>query len=659
MKPGYRWIVVDTETDGFMEPVHVVEIAAQAMDGWNPAGEPFRVLINHEIQIDTQAQRIHGYTEEFLRENGLKPYEAHAKFAEYVGESPIVSHNLAFDWDRALLPEWQRLGLPAIGRRGFCTLKLSRRIIPEAESHSLDELKLAYNLSTSIGHKAHNDVTTLVELLTKIAAPRLARLSLDTFDAVDAFSLIDTKKARAAVSSIYGQGIAAAKRHTSAIRNPVPGQNVYHVARDGTIIGEFLLLGLYNGIQSGELRYDDYYWSAGMGDAWLRLREIEHMIRSAAPRSASPKQIAFLSWFGVDEAASLTEEEASAMIEKVDADNAVRADGASWNIDRLILHPDMFRSELNRHLSGKIRRECLRYYDGIVFESTNYPDGEMCKEVFNRLSVDDPNWWAKPAFPESFYKALQIAFPKCCDGKSVYLEKDLPANLHLHIRSLYAGCSEKLTKAKIRGVMKQLSDQDCEWYSRVGFETVFASKLREVHPGCCDGRNPVEVAVERDAAEVAALEAEIRFLLPDAALPVPVDKKLRLGLAYYRLSFLTQSPHNFEKSFEWFIQAAHEGSIQAARHVLRFSESHAGFNPPLSQIRLWIRFALYCDEDAFGMSNLNALGTPESRLIISVFDPRRLYESRLSEIEAQMTAAELAESDAMLAELARRVSTFR
>lgn len=658
MKPGFRWIVVDTETDGFIEPVHVVEIAAQAMDGWSPIGDPFRVLINHEIKIDTQAQRIHGYTEEFLRENGLKPHEAHAKFAEYVGVSPVVSHNLAFDWDRVLLPEWQRLGLPVIGRRGFCTLKLLRRIIPEAESHKLDELKLAFNLSTSIGHKAHNDVTTLVEILTKIAAPRLIRLSLDTFDAVDAFSLIDTKKARAAISSIYGQWIAAAKQSTSTIHNHVPGPNIYHVARDGVIIGEFLLLGLYNGIRSGELRYDDYYWSAGMGDAWLKLREIEHVIQSVAPRSASPEQIAFLSWFGVDEAASLTEEEAIAMIDKVGSDNAIRADGASWNVDRLILYPDMFRKELNKHLSGKIKRECLRYYDGIVFESTSYPDGEICKEVFKRLSVDDPGWWSRPVFPESFYKALQIAFPKCCDGKSVYLEKDLPAQLHQHIRSLYAGCSEKLTKAKIRGVMRQLSEQDSEWHSRVGFETVFASRLRELHPGCCDGRDPVEVAIERNAAEVSSLEAEIRLLLPDEALPVPVDTKLRLGLAYYRLSFLTQSPINSEKSFEWLIQAAHQGSIQAARHVLRFSNSHSGFNPPLSQIRLWIRFALYCDEDAFGMSKLNALGTPESRLILSVFDPRQLYESRLAEIEAQMTSAELSESDAMFAEIARRASSF-
>jgi len=658
MKPGFRWIVVDTETDGFMEPVHVVEIAAQAMDGWTPDGEPFRVLINHEIQIDAQAQRVHGYTEEFLRKNGLSPIEAHNQFAEYVGTSPIVSHNLSFDWDRALLPEWQRLGLPAIGRRGFCTLKLTRRILPEAESHKLDELKLAYNLGASIGHKAHNDVTTLVELLTKIAAPRLRRLSLDSFDAVSAFSLINPKKSRAVVASIYGQGIAAAKRQTNDASKLLPGPDIYHVARDGAKVGEFLLIGLYNGIRSGELSYDDYYWSAGMGDNWLRLREIEHLIQSSAPKPASPKQIAFLTWFGVQGAASLTEEEAATKFAKIDWDNAVRADGASWSIDRLILFPDIFRSELNRHLSGKIKRECLRYYDGIVFESSSYPDGEICREVFRKLSAVDPGWWSKPSFPQSFYKALQTNYPKCCDGKSVYLEKELPSNLHQHIRSLYVGCSEKLTKAKIRGVIKQLSDQDCEWHSRVGFEMVFESKLREVHPGCCDGRDPVEVAAERDAAEVSALEAEIRLLLPDETLPVSVDAKLRLGLAYYRLSFLSQSPLVYQKSFEWFKKAAHEGSLEAARHVLRFSEPHGGFVPPLSEIRLWLRFALFCDESAFGMSKLKELGTTEASLILSIFDPRRLYEARLVEVEAQMTAAELSESDVMFAEIISRASSF-
>ena len=131
MNNGFEWLLLDTETDGLMEPIHVVEIAAQRMRGWTPNGEPFRVLINHNVPIPSAAVAIHGYTEEFLRKNGEDPLEAHELFRAYAGDLPAVAHNLSFDWNRALCPEWQRLGLPPVGRRGFCTLMLSRRVVDE------------------------------------------------------------------------------------------------------------------------------------------------------------------------------------------------------------------------------------------------------------------------------------------------------------------------------------------------------------------------------------------------------------------------------------------------------------------------------------------------------------------------------------------------
>src|ERR1039457_6836481 len=120
MKNGAEWLIVDTETDGLMDPIHVVEIAAQRMRGWEPVGEKFRVLLNHNVHIPSAAVAIHGYTEEFLRKNGEEPLRAHAMFRDFAGDLPVVAHNLSFDWNRALYPEWGRLGLAPAGRRGFC-----------------------------------------------------------------------------------------------------------------------------------------------------------------------------------------------------------------------------------------------------------------------------------------------------------------------------------------------------------------------------------------------------------------------------------------------------------------------------------------------------------------------------------------------------------
>ncbi len=60
------WLIVDTETDGVRWPIHAVEIAAQRMRGWRRGGEPFSILLNHDVPIDPGAQAIHGYSREYL-----------------------------------------------------------------------------------------------------------------------------------------------------------------------------------------------------------------------------------------------------------------------------------------------------------------------------------------------------------------------------------------------------------------------------------------------------------------------------------------------------------------------------------------------------------------------------------------------------------------
>lgn len=181
LPPGQRWVIVDTETDGLTAPIHVIEIAAQLMEGSQPCGDPFQIYLNHDVPIPAEATAIHGYTREFLQEHGQTPIEAHEAFRQYARDYPIVAHNLAYDWNRALEPEWTRLGLPTIGQRGFCTLLLSRRVIAGLASFRLDVLKRHFCLNEGQSHKALNDVQTVVKLFTTIIKPRLEFAGLITF----------------------------------------------------------------------------------------------------------------------------------------------------------------------------------------------------------------------------------------------------------------------------------------------------------------------------------------------------------------------------------------------------------------------------------------------------------------------------------------------
>src|ERR1017187_8233405 len=112
-----NWILVDTETDGLFKPIHIVEIAAQRMCGWEPVGNPFQVFLNHDVPIPREVVAIHGYTREFLRRRGLVPREAHDEFRRYVNADPVSAHNLSFDWNRCLVPEWRRLRVKPVDRK--------------------------------------------------------------------------------------------------------------------------------------------------------------------------------------------------------------------------------------------------------------------------------------------------------------------------------------------------------------------------------------------------------------------------------------------------------------------------------------------------------------------------------------------------------------
>lgn len=183
------WLIVDTETDGVMTPIHAVEIAAQKMRGWQRDGAPFRVLLNHDVRIDPGAEAVHGYSRGYLREHGWPPRDAHAAFLAYAGELPMVAYNLSFDWDRVLHPEYARLGVPVAGRRGFCALTLSRRVVRDTPNYKLDTLKARYGLNLNgRSHQGHQDVETITSLFEQVLAPTIRRAGISGFAAVADFA---------------------------------------------------------------------------------------------------------------------------------------------------------------------------------------------------------------------------------------------------------------------------------------------------------------------------------------------------------------------------------------------------------------------------------------------------------------------------------------
>lgn len=272
MNRGTRWLVIDTETDGLCEPIHVVELCGQLMQGWEPIGEPFRMLLNHDVPIPPEATAIHGYTRQYLGEHGQDPNCVYTAFRDYAQDYRLVAHNLSFDWNRCLVPEWVRLQLPPIGQRGFCCMMLARRLVQESTSYRLEALKECFHLTQVRSHRAENDVFTVLELFQKVYRPRLESAGFETFDSIANFAK-RTPVAKCLDMIRSGSKSVGLVKHLTdqwyfidASRNvhgPLPAQEV---------------------ATNSEL--DDYYvWREGMPD-WVAKRDCPDFI--ALAESAPP-----------------------------------------------------------------------------------------------------------------------------------------------------------------------------------------------------------------------------------------------------------------------------------------------------------------------------------------------------------------------------------
>ena len=131
-----RHVVFDVETTG-LSPGNgdrIIEIGAVAVAGGN-MGEEFHSLIQVSERISREVQRIHGITNETLK-NAPMPEVVFSRFRDFIRDSALVAHNARFDVG-FLRREFERLRL-SLNNRWVCTLAMSRRRFPHLRNHKLD-----------------------------------------------------------------------------------------------------------------------------------------------------------------------------------------------------------------------------------------------------------------------------------------------------------------------------------------------------------------------------------------------------------------------------------------------------------------------------------------------------------------------------------------
>jgi DNA polymerase-3 subunit epsilon len=143
-----REIVLDTETTGLDPRGHrIIEIACIEIEDFLPTGAHFHRFIDPERDIDPEAERVHGISRASLR--GKPKFgdpEIADAFLEFVGDSPLVAHNAAFDrgFINAELERCGRMVLPE--DRWRCTYVMAQGKFP-GMYNSLDALCKRFKIS--------------------------------------------------------------------------------------------------------------------------------------------------------------------------------------------------------------------------------------------------------------------------------------------------------------------------------------------------------------------------------------------------------------------------------------------------------------------------------------------------------------------------------
>lgn len=183
-----REIVFDLETTGFKfaEGHRIVEIGAVEMVNGAVTGRTYHAYVNPERDMPIEAYRVHGLSEEFLRDKPvfMEPGIAPA-FIDFVGDARLVAHNgIGFDLP-FLNAELEAAKLKIFDNEMVDTLHMARRKFPGAPA-SLDALCSRFGIDTKErerdGHGALLDSRLLAEVYIELTGGAQAGLNFGRGD---------------------------------------------------------------------------------------------------------------------------------------------------------------------------------------------------------------------------------------------------------------------------------------------------------------------------------------------------------------------------------------------------------------------------------------------------------------------------------------------
>jgi len=165
-----REIVLDTETTGFDPRTgdRLIEVGCIEIHDLLPTGRTFHRLVNPERLIPADAIRVHGITDDKVRD-APKFAEIVTDLMAFIGDAPVIAHNAQFDRN-FIDHECGRCGQALLQEsRWIDTLQLAQKRFP-GMPNSLDALckRFKVSLVDRTYHGALIDARLLAEVYLEL-----------------------------------------------------------------------------------------------------------------------------------------------------------------------------------------------------------------------------------------------------------------------------------------------------------------------------------------------------------------------------------------------------------------------------------------------------------------------------------------------------------
>lgn len=156
------YVALDLEMTGLKAKTdRILEIGAVKVVN-HQITDVYQQLVNPKMEIPKEITELTGITSEMAK-GGADTKTAVENFFAFCGELPLVGHNLVFDY--SFLKQYAVNHGLAFEKEAVDTLKLSRKLLPEAEKKTLDYLCMYLHIERENSHRALEDAKAAFVLL--------------------------------------------------------------------------------------------------------------------------------------------------------------------------------------------------------------------------------------------------------------------------------------------------------------------------------------------------------------------------------------------------------------------------------------------------------------------------------------------------------------